>query len=308
MRSGVERLARRPVEAAARSSRSVLAAELDRALTLLLAGSIPERVVQGVIDHRVVERIVEQAAPAQIGEDDWAAVERAVERVLADERVARGATQLAERVVSSAAFEHALASVLESPEVRRAAHRQAVGFRSELGAAVRVRCARWDDALGARTRRLVHRQPAGQSAAFGGVVARGVALVVDLALAAAGFAAAVGAATLVGSLVGLGARPLVAAIGLAVFWTFVATAYFVTFWSATGQTPGMRALRLRVVGDAARFPTWLRGPSSSPMPAPTLPSAGSRSTRARRGAGGAPRVSARRTRAAGAPEAPSAPA
>ena len=40
---------------------------------------------------------------------------------------------------------------------------------------------------------------------------------------------------------------------------FAATAtYFVAFWSATGQTPGMRALRVRVVGPAGGPPSALR--------------------------------------------------
>ena len=40
---------------------------------------------------------------------------------------------------------------------------------------------------------------------------------------------------------------------------FAATAtYFVAFWSATGQTPGMRALRVRVVGPSAKPPSVTR--------------------------------------------------
>jgi uncharacterized RDD family membrane protein YckC len=34
---------------------------------------------------------------------------------------------------------------------------------------------------------------------------------------------------------------------LAAGWTLVVVAYFVLFWSATGQTPGMRLLGLRVL-------------------------------------------------------------
>jgi uncharacterized RDD family membrane protein YckC len=70
---------------------------------------------------------------------------------------------------------------------------------------------------------------------------------VDLLLALAVFlvgSAMVGlAASLVGEL-----RPewLVAALAGA-WWTVVAGTYFVLFWRVTGQTPGLRLMRLRVV-------------------------------------------------------------
>jgi uncharacterized RDD family membrane protein YckC len=62
----------------------------------------------------------------------------------------------------------------------------------------------------------------------------------------------VGAAALVASLVG-GLRPewLVGAL-LASGWLLVVGTYFVLFWASAGQTPGMRLLRLRVVGPEGR--------------------------------------------------------
>ena len=38
-------------------------------------------------------------------------------------------------------------------------------------------------------------------------------------------------------------------------WFLAIGAYFVAFWSTTGQTPGMRALRVRVVGPSGRPPS-----------------------------------------------------
>jgi len=60
----------------------------------------------------------------------------------------------------------------------------------------------------------------------------------------------VGVVALVASLVG-NLRPewLVGAL-LASGWTLVVGIYFVLFWSAAGQTPGMRLLRIRVRGPA----------------------------------------------------------
>jgi uncharacterized RDD family membrane protein YckC len=68
------------------------------------------------------------------------------------------------------------------------------------------------------------------------------------------FMSATGLAALVASLVG-GLRPewLVGAL-LASGWMLLAGAYFVLFWSAAGQTPGMRLLRLRVRGPNGDAP------------------------------------------------------
>jgi len=45
---------------------------------------------------------------------------------------------------------------------------------------------------------------------------------------------------------------------LAAGWIVVVGTYFVLFWSATGQTPGMRLLRVRVHGPAGDPPSIAR--------------------------------------------------
>ena len=71
-----------------------------------------------------------------------------------------------------------------------------------------------------------------------------------------------GVAALVGVTVGLGltllhlpheVRVVIAAVmgGLFIVWT---VAYFVFFWSSTGQTPGARTMHIRVVDNRARGP------------------------------------------------------
>jgi len=82
---------------------------------------------------------------------------------------------------------------------------------------------------------------------YAGVATRAVALVVDIALVHAIVLVGAGLLGLVASLVG-DLRPdwLVATL-VAAAWTLTVTIYFVLFWSVTGQTPGMRAMRLRVV-------------------------------------------------------------
>jgi uncharacterized RDD family membrane protein YckC len=66
---------------------------------------------------------------------------------------------------------------------------------------------------------------------------------------------ATGLAALVASLVG-GLRPeWLVGVLLASGWILLAGAYFVLFWSAAGQTPGMRLLHLRVLGPSGEPPS-----------------------------------------------------
>ena len=86
------------------------------------------------------------------------------------------------------------------------------------------------------------------SVQYAGIATRAVALGVDAALAhlivlAAGALLAL-AASLVGNASMDTAEKLLAAFG----WAFTVGAYFVLFWTTTGQTPGMRLMGLRVLG------------------------------------------------------------
>jgi uncharacterized RDD family membrane protein YckC len=89
-----------------------------------------------------------------------------------------------------------------------------------------------------------------------GIATRGIALATDAALANLIVLVIAALVSLVGSLVG-DLRPkwlvaLLAAIG----WAIVVGSYFVLCWSTTGQTPGMRLMRLRVVtyrGERVHF-------------------------------------------------------
>lgn len=82
---------------------------------------------------------------------------------------------------------------------------------------------------------------------YAGVATRAVALALDLAIVHVLFLVGAALIGLVVSLVGE-LRPdwLVEAL-VAAAWALSVTTYFVLLWSVTGQTPGMRAMRLRVV-------------------------------------------------------------
>jgi uncharacterized RDD family membrane protein YckC len=91
---------------------------------------------------------------------------------------------------------------------------------------------------------------------YAGIATRGIALAIDAAIANGLYIVGAALLGLIGSLVG-DLRPqwlvaLIAAIG----WAIVVGGYFVLFWTTTGQTPGMRLMRLRLVtyrGERVHF-------------------------------------------------------
>ena len=93
---------------------------------------------------------------------------------------------------------------------------------------------------------------------YAGIATRAVALAADL-LVIHLFILIVGALLgLVASLVGeLRPEWLVATL-VGAAWGLTVTIYFVLFWSITGQTPGMRAMRLLVVADGGTPPSFWR--------------------------------------------------
>lgn len=242
----------------------MLADETGRALDAALGGPLPEMVGRALVEQRVVQRVVSEMLDASARPDGRpdgtaGAVEQvlhspAFERWLAGEEAGRLAGTVADRVVQSPVFRRALAEMLSSPEMRRALSESASGFGEEAAGAARGKARATDDRIEARAHRLLRReQPARPG--FAGVATRGLALVVDAALAQLGFLLATASVGLVFALVG-DLRPgwltgLLAGGG----WLLVVGAYFVGFWSVTGQTPGLWLMRLRVVTRSGAPPS-----------------------------------------------------
>jgi uncharacterized RDD family membrane protein YckC len=82
---------------------------------------------------------------------------------------------------------------------------------------------------------------------YAGIATRGIALTIDAVIANLIFLVLAALLGLMGSLVGdLRPKWLVALLAGA-GWAIVMAGYFTLFWCTTGQTPGMRLMRLRVV-------------------------------------------------------------
>ena len=256
----LHRIALGPVRAAS----GMLADETERAIEAAFAGPMPEMIGRALVEQRVIERVVAEMLDASAGREDGAedVVEQmlrspALERWIASAEAGRVAEAAADRVVQSPAFKRAVSDLLASPEVRRALTESAAGFGEEGAEAARGKARNADDRVEARVRGWFGR-PRLAEPGFAGLVSRGVALVVDAGLAQVAYLVLAATVGLVLGLAG-GLNPgwlagLLAAGG----WLLVVAAYFAGFWSFTGQTPGLRLLRLRVLAGSGEPPSFLR--------------------------------------------------
>jgi uncharacterized RDD family membrane protein YckC len=108
--------------------------------------------------------------------------------------------------------------------------------------------------------RRVHGAPAVETTSprYIGLVTRAIAFAVDAAIVNGIAAVTAAAAALILSLFPLShnARTVIVAVGGALFFVWV-IAYFATFWATTGQTPGNRVMRIRVMRPTgARVHVW----------------------------------------------------
>ena len=208
----------------------VLAApEIARVLDRALAGSLPEEFAQSLIRHQVIERVVRELAAS--GE-----LQRMIERALASPQT----LELTDRVLASEEMQRAMRSTASSPELRHAIASQSAGLAEEVvGGARRA-------AVGAD-----QRAPS-KSHVYAGVASRGLALAIDSLVALVIFACGSALVSVIGSLVGGVGSGWLAGVFLGAGWTLFAGAYFALFWSAAGQTPGMRLMRLRVRREHGR--------------------------------------------------------
>lgn len=207
------------------------APEVARIADRALAGSLPEELARSLVRHRVLERVVQELAAS--GE---------LERLVREALDSRQTLELTDRVLASDEMQRTLRSIASSPEIRSALARQSAGLAEQVVAGVRAGAIRLDQ----RAERPFRRSPRAARPAYAGVGSRGVALAID-ALAATGiFAVASAVVALIASLVG-GIRPhWLAGTLVGGGWGLVVGGYFVLFWSAAGQTLGMRLMSVRV--------------------------------------------------------------
>jgi uncharacterized RDD family membrane protein YckC len=266
----------RPVRAVARPAGTAVARELEditvdaiaapavqRAVDRILAGPLPETVARSLVEHRVAERVVTEALRNEDGRIEELVealvANPAFERMVHDALDSRVTSELTERVVQSPTFGHALEAVLASPQTRAALTRQSTSLAGEVADGLRGRTVRLDDAVERPPRRWFRRAPRtapafANGAPSAGIATRAIALCTDAVVVALVLLIGGGLVGLVASLVGELHQGWLAGGLFAGAWLVVEVAYFVGFWTTAGQTPGMRMMRLRVVGGTGEPP------------------------------------------------------
>ena len=220
------------------------APEIARVVDRALAGALPEEIARSLVRHRVFERIA--AELAESGE---------LERLATEALGSPQTLELTDRVLASDEMQRVVRHVASSPELRAAIAQQTTGLAEEVVGGVRASAVRLDD----RAERVVRRRPrADHPTVYAGIATRAIALATDAGLTLVLLMAITGVTALIASLVG-GLRPeWLAGVLLGSGWLLLTGTYFVLFWSAAGQTPGMRLLRLRVRGPEGTTPSVAR--------------------------------------------------
>lgn len=264
----LDRIALAPVHAAARSTAGILAGEAERAIDAVFAGPLPEAFGRSLAAHHVVERVVVEAletlSPDRLEADELDRLvgrivrSPALERLVESGDAGRLTETVVERLVRSAAFRRALTEALSSPEVRTALAEQTAGFAADVARASRGTAGRLDDTVEGWVHRLLRRARRTEPSRFGGIATRGAGLVLDAALVLLGLVVATASVALVLAIFGAALPGWLAETLMGAGLMLVSAAYLVAFWSLTGQTPGMRVMRLRVVTGQGQRPSVLR--------------------------------------------------
>ena len=161
----------------------------------------------------------------------------AFERLL-HEAVAKGmADGIADEALRSPQLQRTLEDVMSGPLVRNVLARQTRSLWTEVAAGMRLTARRLDARL------VLRRYAPGR---YSGLASRGTAAAADLLLAHVLTLIAGAGYALIAWLFGIDASAWVLGPVVGGGWLIVLGSYFVFFWSTVGQTPGMRALRLRV--------------------------------------------------------------
>jgi uncharacterized RDD family membrane protein YckC len=234
---GIKRLARAPVDVAARAGRDILTAEIERTIDTVAAGDLPEHVARTIAEQHVIQRVLDELSRAD-GADGKAPLD-----------------ELMNHLIETGVLDRLVIEIVDSPVFRNAvAYKGSAALKS-----FRARCEALDDALEERVLRWMRRPPATpERRAFAGYVTRIVGLIVDVVTVNVLFVGAVGSVALICALLHLNASVDTAAVGMGAGWSVLLLTYFAGSWWFAGATPGMRLVGTRIVGPDGASPSIAR--------------------------------------------------
>ena len=183
------------------------------------------------------------------------AVQGAIQRALTSDEVAEAVVTALDSQLADRVWEEILASdkaqmlverIAEAPEVRAAIAEQGVGLITDVGRRLTKITEALDDSAELIAHKLVGRSGEETETDQVGLVTRGLAAGVDLAIVA--LVLALGSRLLDAVVFGGDGMPVALAVALAIL---CGAAFFVAFWSLIGQTPGMRFLSIHLSVDGS---------------------------------------------------------
>jgi uncharacterized RDD family membrane protein YckC len=232
--------------AGARGARAVAgAAGLDT-----VAERTTEEAIVRALESPAVERAIFRVLESEEAQEALAralaspAVERAALQVLDSELVDR----VWDRLLASDEIQRTIERIAEAPEIRSAIASQGFGLLDDLGRQIRQIAGRLDDALERIVRRLFGR-PRTEPTRNVGLVTRALAFVIDAAILNGAFLVLAGVIASLSGSNGVSGAGIVFGVGA---WIIAGSTYLLTFWSLSGQTPGMRVLSIRIEADGDR--------------------------------------------------------
>jgi uncharacterized RDD family membrane protein YckC len=209
---------------------------IEEAIVRALRSPAVERALVRVIERNAVQDAIQRALTSEEVAD---AVVEALDSQLAD--------RVWEEILASAKAQMLVERIAEAPEVRAAIAEQGAGLITDVGRRLTKITEALDDSAERLAHRIVGRSGEETETNQVGLVTRALAAGVDLGLLA--LLLALGSRLL--DAVVLGGDGLSAPLAIALS-VLCGGAFFVTFWSLIGQTPGMRFLSIRLSVDGSR--------------------------------------------------------
>jgi uncharacterized RDD family membrane protein YckC len=197
-----------------------------------------------------VDRALEDAASAAVIRAlESAAVERSLTTVIDSAMIER----VWERLLASDEAQKLVERIAGAPEIRQAIAYQGVGLVDDVGAQIGRVARRLDDTI-ERVFRTLFRRPRREGAAQNaGVLTRGLAFLLDGVILNFSFFAISSLIVLaLNAILDVGDASAPALVAGSFVWALAGSAYLVTFWSLSGETPGMRFFDLRLDGPDGR--------------------------------------------------------
>ncbi|MBK5234011.1 MAG: RDD family protein [Thermoleophilia bacterium] len=215
----------------------VVETAVEDAIVRAIESEATERAIARILNGPMVEGAVKEALRSK-------EVERALFDTLDSEMVDR----LWGRILDSDETQKLIERIAEAPEVRAAIASQGIGLIGDIGRQV-ARVTRTLDLLGERfARRLLFRKKRAMPTNHAGFFTRVLALALDALIINLSLVTLTALISVIANVFGANfdeLRNQLLAVG-AFTWFFVASLYLFTFWSLSGQTPGMQFLGIRI--------------------------------------------------------------